>query len=857
MPLLLRRLLKLFCAVLLLGVSVVSVAQASTVSTSQLAHLAGSLSWSNQTDPAGQTTLQSVSCPTDSFCVAVGQGGTILTTSDGGSTWTPQTSPTAQTLSGVSCASQTTCAAVGYSGTLIVTGDGGTSWAVLPPPISYNLNGVTCPTSTQCFAVGFGSVVSGSPTPSSTWSTVESQQQLLFGIDCISPTQCTAVGSSGAVIYTTDGTTWTSSQSGTSTNLFSVSCANTTYCVAVGGTVGVETTNGTSWSVISNLGTGSTTLQSVSCVSGGQCWIGGLNPGTVVTSAGPGQTFSQQMPNASTWLFGVSCPDSSHCWGVGAGVITAGVGAPTTINTNAPVYNADAPDPDIISVGGTYYAFTTGTAVGNYIQLLSSTSLSAWTVVGSALPSPPSWEEVNTQEAPGVFSLGGQFIMYYAAIDQSTNVRCLSMATSATVTGPYVDSSSGPLLCDSSLGGVLDPQPFTDTNGNSYLYWKSNDGVPTINSQIWVAPIGLGGIPNFSAETSLIVQDQPNTIEAPFMYLNNGTYYLFYSEGVWHSSNYAVGYATCSSATGPCTTIEVASLLVSNSLRLGPGGECLFTDSSGNTWMAYAAWNGPTSNFSYSSGDFRSLWLAQVTFSGTTPVVGGGSSPPPTPQGPSISSISPTSGPSAGGTTVTISGSNLSSVTGVMFGTLAASSFTTVSNSEVQAVSPPGTSGTIDITATNSGSTSALSCADQFTYTASSSSSNPTGYRIVTSGGQVYGCGGDPIYGTAPSGTQNVAAIADTPDNGGYWLATTTGDVFPFGDATFFGSSGQINPGLPAGGSNAFTPVKPIVGILATADGKGYWMVAADGGVFAFGDAGFVGSVGSIALSGSAIAIVH
>ena len=102
-----------------------------------------------------------------------------------------------------------------------------------------------------------------------------------------------------------------------------------------------------------------------------------------------------------------------------------------------------------------------------------------------------------------------------------------------------------------------------------------------------------------------------------------------------------------------------------------------------------------------------------------------------------------------------------------------------------------------------------------------------------------------------------MAAIADTPDNGGYWLATTTGDVFPFGDATFFGSSGQINPGLPAGGSNAFTPVKPIVGILATADGKGYWMVAADGGVFAFGDAGFVGSVGSIALSGSAIAIVH
>ena len=34
----------------------------------------------------------------------------------------------------------------------------------------------------------------------------------------------------------------------------------------------------------------------------------------------------------------------------------------------------------------------------------------------------------------------------------------------------------------------------------------------------------------------------------------------------------------------------------------------------------------------------------------------------------------------------------------------------------------------------------------------------------------------------------------------------------------------------------------PVVGMAATPDGKGYWLVAADGGVFAFGDAGFFGS---------------
>jgi hypothetical protein len=41
----------------------------------------------------------------------------------------------------------------------------------------------------------------------------------------------------------------------------------------------------------------------------------------------------------------------------------------------------------------------------------------------------------------------------------------------------------------------------------------------------------------------------------------------------------------------------------------------------------------------------------------------------------------------------------------------------------------------------------------------------------------------------------------------------------------------------------------PIVGMARTADGNGYWMVARDGGVFCFGDAGFNGSAGGIRLN--------
>ncbi len=42
---------------------------------------------------------------------------------------------------------------------------------------------------------------------------------------------------------------------------------------------------------------------------------------------------------------------------------------------------------------------------------------------------------------------------------------------------------------------------------------------------------------------------------------------------------------------------------------------------------------------------------------------------------------------------------------------------------------------------------------------------------------------------------------------------------------------------------------KPIVGVAATPDGKGYWLVASDGGIFAFGDAAFYGSTGALTLN--------
>jgi hypothetical protein len=82
-----------------------------------------------------------------------------------------------------------------------------------------------------------------------------------------------------------------------------------------------------------------------------------------------------------------------------------------------------------------------------------------------------------------------------------------------------------------------------------------------------------------------------------------------------------------------------------------------------------------------------------------------------------------------------------------------------------------------------------------------------------------------------------IVGMAATADGGGYWLVASDGGIFAFGDARFHGSTGGV------------ALSRPIVGMAATADGGGYWLVASDGGIFAFGDARFYGSTGAISLA--------
>ena len=190
---------------------------------------------------------------------------------------------------------------------------------------------------------------------------------------------------------------------------------------------------------------------------------------------------------------------------LGAGAVGAAHDVPAASDTGftgspSPAYTNDAPDPDLLYSGGTYYTFTTGTPLGNYIQALTDTTetpASGWQPFtgednSSALPNPPTWETLNTQSSPGVFFYDGHWVMFYDAEDTSLGHFCLSVATTSTLLPPvFTDNSTGPLYCGTPGVGVLDPSPFVDpATGHSYLLWKSNDGGGSAApSQIWSAQL--------------------------------------------------------------------------------------------------------------------------------------------------------------------------------------------------------------------------------------------------------------------------------------------------------------------------------------------------------------------------------
>jgi hypothetical protein len=518
-----------------------------------------------------------------------------------------------------------------------------------------------------------------------------------------------------------------------------------------------------------------------------------------------------------------------------------------------PLSRLDTPDSDVVRLGDRYYSFSTGDGYDN-IPVMSTSNLSSWPQtlllnpsVSDALPCRVGSVSAGTCQlsnwgtrapdngapwSPSMIEVGGSYYLFYSAWDPSVAHYCVGVAESNQPTGPYVDRSAQPVVCQPSLGGSIDPDAYQDQAGTYYLAWKNNDGYgSTAPATLWSSPIAFNGqgAELTGTASALITQDQPweTTIEQPEMVQLDGRWLLFFSGGLWETSSYAIAYAYCQGPLGPCADPNVRPVFGSAGEVAGPGAPSIFSDSSGTLWMAYNSWTAGHVGY---PGGARSLRMDPLCLVGSRPVLLGPSSTPR-----ALTPRCPTSLPD---------GYQLAASDGGIF------SFHTPFLGSVGG--QPLNAAVVGVAAHPGG-----------------------GYWEVASDGGIFSFGA-PFFGSMGGRPLNapIVSIASTPDGGGYWEVASDGGIFAFGDATFDGSMGgrPLNRPIVAaaadplgggywevasdGGIFAFGDAtfygsmggrplnRPIVGIAPTPDGGGYWEVASDGGIFAFGDATFYGSMG-------------
>jgi IPT/TIG domain/Calx-beta domain len=127
-------------------------------------------------------------------------------------------------------------------------------------------------------------------------------------------------------------------------------------------------------------------------------------------------------------------------------------------------------------------------------------------------------------------------------------------------------------------------------------------------------------------------------------------------------------------------------------------------------------------------------------------------SPPASASGaPTVANVSPNAGPTSGGTSVTITGTNLAGTSAVDFGGTLATSFAVDSDTSISAVSPPASAGTIDVTVTTTDGTSTTTAADEYSFVAT-----PTVTGVNPASGPTTGGTSVTITGTSLTGASAV-----------------------------------------------------------------------------------------------------
>jgi arabinan endo-1,5-alpha-L-arabinosidase len=245
-----------------------------------------------------------------------------------------------------------------------------------------------------------------------------------------------------------------------------------------------------------------------------------------------------------------------------------------------------------------------GSLAAHLITEFTSTDLINWTYVGDALPSRPAWVDPKTSLwAPAVKYLNNRYFLYYVA--PATTLpgggSAIGVATSDDPAGPWIDSGSPVVApepafcCPGSRRNVIDPDVIEDDAGQRYISFGGFFGGISIRT---LSADGLTSDP--ATETQIAID---NRYEGANFYKHDGWYYLFVSATNCCNgplTGYAVFTGRARSPLGPFVDKQGVSLsdfatggaiaISMNGNRwLGPGGNVVFDDDSGQSWMLYHA----------------------------------------------------------------------------------------------------------------------------------------------------------------------------------------------------------------------------------------------------------------------------
>lgn len=319
----------------------------------------GGADWLVADNVNGVKAFENLSFTDANTGTVVGTDGSILRTTDGGITWTSQLSGTNEILHGVSFPNATTGTAVGFNGTILHTTNGGTTWSPQSSGTGAWLTAVSFTDANTGTVVARGGTILRTTNGGGTWTPqVSGTGQHLLDVFFINANTGTTVGSNGTILHTTDGgATWVPQTSGTGSWLWGVTMSDANTAVATGddGTILRTTDGGASWvpqtsgSAQFLLGVSYTDANTGTVVGGG---------GTIFRTTNGGAAWSSQTSGPTNWLFDISFASADIGTAVGerGTILRSTTGGATWISQASGILD------DLLGVS--FLDVNTGTAVG-------------------------------------------------------------------------------------------------------------------------------------------------------------------------------------------------------------------------------------------------------------------------------------------------------------------------------------------------------------------------------------------------------------------------------------------------------------------------------------------------------------